>query len=58
MGLSGFLVIGVLLRGAWRERKARMQVNFNLNNMRDAMNVRKVNLPTSATRSGEAGRAA
>jgi cellulose synthase (UDP-forming) len=58
MGLSGFKVLGALLWGAWRERKARMQANFNLNNVRAALDERQAKLRSLATRKGEAGKGA
>ena len=58
MGLSGFKVLGALLWGAWRERKARMQANFNLNNVRAALDERQAKLRSLATRKGEVGKGA
>lgn len=54
MGLSGFIVFGVLLRGSWRERRARMQVN--LDSMRAAFAQREAKLRALASREGEVGK--
>jgi cellulose synthase (UDP-forming) len=54
MGLSGFKVFFVLLRGSWRERKVRMQAN--LNSVRAALAERETRLRALTTREGEVGK--
>jgi len=58
MGLSGFKVMVALLIGSWRERKERFQAQFNLTNVRAALDERQARLRAFAASQREGGKSA